>query len=155
MFATDSEPAVVEKLTSALGSTLPLISKTLAVIVDAPPVAGIVAGSALRFTWPTAAVPTAILREPVEPTLDPPDSALIVAVPFDVPALNVATARPLTSVDAVAGCIEPSVVVKVTSVPECGAVPDGSITCAMICVVPLIGNAVAPATSVIDEPLGA
>ena len=49
----------------------------------------------------------------------------------------------------------PRLVVKVTRVPLCGAVPDASITCASNCVVPLTGSAVAEAVSVIVDPLGA
>ena len=49
----------------------------------------------------------------------------------------------------------PSVVVNVTAVPLCGGVPADSSTCAVITAVPLAGSAVAPATSVIVEPVGA
>jgi len=54
-----------------------------------------------------------------------------------------------------AGWMLPSVVEKVICVPECGGVPEASITCATIFAVALIGNAVASATSVIVDPDGA
>jgi type II secretory pathway pseudopilin PulG len=88
-------------------------------------------------------------------TLAPPEIAVIVAVPFALPALNVASARPPASVVTFAGSIVPSDVVKVTSVPECGGVPDASITCAISCVEPFTGKAVAATVSVIVEPDGA
>jgi type II secretory pathway pseudopilin PulG len=80
---------------------------------------------------------------------------VIVAVPFALPALNVTTARPLLSVVETAGSIVPSDVVKVISVPECGGVPDASMTCATTCAVPFTGNAVAATVSVIVDPDGA
>src|SRR5579864_528463 len=49
----------------------------------------------------------------------------------------------------------PRLVVKVTCVPEWGGTPAASITTARICVVPLIGNAVALDVSVMIEPDGA
>ena len=49
----------------------------------------------------------------------------------------------------------PSVVVKVTWVPLCGGVPDGSITCTPIGAVPLIGSAVVGLVSVSVDPEGA
>ena len=66
---------------------------------------------------------------------------MIVAIPDCVPALNVTITRPPESVSASIGRIVPSVVVNVTSVPRCGGVPAGSITCAMMLVVPLSGSA--------------
>ena len=59
------------------------------------------------------------------------------------------------SVSTSAGSSVPSVVVKETRVPEWGGVPDGSISCAMICAEPLTGRAVALEVSVIVEPEGA
>jgi type II secretory pathway pseudopilin PulG len=88
-------------------------------------------------------------------TLAPPDMAVIVAVPFALPALNVANARPPSSVETFAGSIVPSDVVKVTCVPECGGVPEASITCAITCVVPFTGSAVAATVSVMVDPDGA
>ncbi len=131
------------------------MSTTLATIVAVPPMDGMVAGLALTFTWPTAAVPTAIFTALALLTLAPPEIAVIVAVPFALPALNVTNARPLTSVVAVDGWIVPSDVVKVTSVPECGGVPDASITCAITGVAPLTGRAVAATVSVMVDPEGA
>lgn len=147
-------PAVVEKETAAAGSGLPLMSNTAAEITDDPPSAGINVGFALTATRPTAAVPTAIFTALV-PVLAPPELAVIVALPFDAPALNVVTARPLMSVSALAGSIVPSVVVKVTSVPECGGVPLASSSCALSCTVPFTGTAVFEAVNVIAEPEGA
>jgi len=49
----------------------------------------------------------------------------------------------------------PSVVVKVTSVPRCGGVPEGSITWAMMLVFPLNGRVEASGVSTIVDPAGA
>ena len=125
---TSSDPAVVENDTGADDSALPLMSNTAAEIVDEPPIAGIRVGVAVTATRPTAAVPTAILTAFVPLALAPPELAVIVAVPFAVPDLKSTTARPLMSVDAVKGSIVPSVVVKMTWVPECGGEPAGSRT---------------------------
>lgn len=99
----DKVPAVVEKLTGAELSPLPLKSKTAAVMVVEPPVFGTDAGLALTVTRPTAAVPTAILMAPAVPVDAPPEIAVIVAIPFDVPAENLASTRPLMSVSASGG----------------------------------------------------
>jgi hypothetical protein len=115
--ANESVPAVVVNDTGEDGSTLPLMSNTLAVIVVDPPVFGTVAGLALTVTRPTAAVPTAILIAPWVPVEAPPDSAVIVAVPFAVPALNFTITRPVASVRASAGSMDPSVVTKEMNVP--------------------------------------
>ena len=96
----DSAPAVVEKLTGAELSALPFTSKTDAVIVVVPPTAGTDAGLAFTLTRPTAAVPMAILMAPSAPTLEPPEAAVIVAVPDEFPAANLTTTRPLESVSA-------------------------------------------------------
>ncbi len=109
-------PAVVVNVTGADGNGLPFISNTLVVIVDTPPRAGIRLGLADTLTRPTAAVPIAILTALAVP-LAPPEIAEMVAVPFAVPARNVTTTRPPTSVDASAGSTLPNVVVKVTCVP--------------------------------------
>src|SRR5204862_4485902 len=81
-------PAVVENETGAAVSGFPLISRTVAVMVVDPPVFGTEAGFALIATLPTEAVPTAIFSAPFEPVDAPPESALIVAVPFARPARN-------------------------------------------------------------------
>lgn len=107
------------------------------------------------LTRPTAAVPTRIFSTPVAATLAPPDIALIVAVPEAVPALNCTIAWPDESVSASVGNSVPSVVVKVIWVPLCGGVPDGSITCTPIGVVPLTGRAVVGLVSVRVDPDGA
>ena len=150
-----SDPAVVENDTCAPGSGLPLMSKTEVEIVDAPPIDGSSVGFAFTETRPTAAVPTAILTAFAVGTLAPPDRALMIAVPFEFPALKVTMARPAESVCASEGSIVPRLVVKVTSVPLCGGVPDASITWAMSCVVPFTGSAVVEAVREIVEPLGA
>jgi hypothetical protein len=152
---TSSEPAVVENVTGAAERTLPLMSNTDAWIVEVPPCAGTTVGLALTETRPTAAVPTAIFTAFVPLALAPPEAAVIVAVPFAVPDLNVATARPLMSVPTLAGSIVPSVVVKITWVPECGGVPLGSNSWATSWAVPFTGNAVVAAVNVITEPDGA
>jgi len=166
-------PASVENATVAEGSALPFRSETSAEMIDVPPVAGMSVGFALTTTRPTAARPIAIFTTfvavvvvvvevlvPVEDPLwvvppAPPEIAVIVAVPFELPAWNATTARPLTSVSASDGTTVPSDVVKITCVPECGGVPDASITCAMICVVPFSGSAVARDVNVIVDPVGA
>jgi type II secretory pathway pseudopilin PulG len=79
----------------------------------------------------------------------------MVAVPLDVPELNLTTTRPLVSVRASAGSIEPSVVVKVTTVPLCGGVPAASSTCAMMSAEPFTESALVEPVSVIVEPVGA
>ena len=96
-------PAVVEKATGALASALPLMSETAAEIVDVPPAAAINVGFALTTTRPTAAVPTAILTALLPEADAAPDVAVMTAVPFAFPALNVTTARPLISVSASGG----------------------------------------------------
>jgi hypothetical protein len=110
---------------------------------------------AVRLTRPTAAVPIAILIAFEPLALTPPEIAVITAVPLFVPAENVATAWPFTSVCALAGWMVPRFVVKVTCVPECGGEPDAAMTCARICVVPFTGSAFAPAVKVITDPDGA
>jgi len=97
----------------------------------------------------------AILRALTPLALDPPEFAVITAVPLIVPALNIASARPLTSVSTSDGTTEPSVVVKATCVPECGGVPLASITCTLMRVLPFSGSAVTVELMVIMEPAGA
>jgi hypothetical protein len=92
---------------------------------------------------------------PAVPVDTPPEIAVIVAVPFDEPARNLATTRPLMSVSASAGTIDPNVLVNVTCVPFWGGVPAGSMTCAMISADPLTGSAVTEVVSVIVDPDGA
>jgi len=148
-------PAVVEKLTVADGNALPFTSKTLAVIVDDPPVAGTSDGFADNDTRPTAALPTRIFTTLLLVTDAPPDRAVIVAVPDCAPARNVTLARPLTSVEASPGWNVPSDVVKDTCVPLWGGVPAGSITCAVMVVDPFTGRTFVDAINVIDDPEGA
>ena len=156
MVATDglTEPLSVENVTGTPASTLPLESLIVALMVDVPP-ASIVDGAALNESPVAAAAPIGILIAPVVPVDTPPESAKIVAVPDCVPALNVTITRPPASVSTSIGSIVPSVVVNVTSVPRCGGVPDGSMTCAMMLVLPLSGNAEASGVSVIVDPAGA
>ena len=111
-----SVPASVANATAVLASGVPFTSKTLAAIVLVPP-DGIVAGVAFTTTRPTAAVPTAIFTAPVVPVVAAPEAAMIVAVPLIPFGLNVASARPLTSVSTSPGSTTPSVVVKITCVP--------------------------------------
>ena len=99
----ESEPAVDDRLTGAELSPLPLMSKTDTVIVVEPPSAGTDAGLALTLTRPTAADPMAILMAPAVPTLAPPQEAVMVAVPDEVPATNRTMTRPMMSVSASAG----------------------------------------------------
>lgn len=148
-------PVSLTNDTATPGSRLPLMSRTVAEIVDDPPEADRTDGLAFNDILPTAAVPTAIFRAFAALTDAPPDEAVIVAVPLAFPALNVTIARPLISVSASDGSIVPSVVVKMMCVPVCGGVPAGSSTCAISCAVPPVGTAVAAAVSVMVDPPGA
>jgi hypothetical protein len=148
-------PASVVNVTGTPPSGLPLESLTVADTVDVPPLDGNDSGDALRTMLLTAAAPTAIFTAPVVPADTPPEIAVMVAVPEAPLAENVAEARPLMSVSTSAGWMVPSVVVKLTSVPEWGGVPDGSITCATIVVDPFAASDVACEVSVIVEPEGA
>src|SRR5689334_5294718 len=96
-------PALVERLTDADGSALPLMSKTFTVTVVAPPDAGTLHGLQLILTPPTAAVPTRILSAPLVPVVAPPEVAVIVAVPLLAPGRNLTETIPLASVSACAG----------------------------------------------------
>jgi hypothetical protein len=151
----DKVPAVVVNDTGAELSTFPLMSNTMAVIVVEPPPLGTLVGFAFTETLPTAAVPMAILAAPVVPVVAPPDEATMVAVPLLTPALNLTITRPLTSVRASDGSIEPSVVVKVMRVPLCGGLALASSTCAVRSAVAFVGSAVAEAVRMIVEPVGA
>lgn len=108
-----SVPAVVLKLTGTPERPLPLVSTTLAVSVLVPPVAGTTAGLALRLILATAAEPIAIFTTfaavlvvvppvvvDVLPPPAPPEMAVMVAVPDEVPAINVTATRPPVSVVA-------------------------------------------------------
>src|SRR5690242_14055205 len=77
------------------------------------------------------------------------------AVPFEPPDWKRASARPFASVSAVAGATVPREVVKVTSVPLCGGVPDGSITCATISTLSLAERTLVDDVNVMVEPVGA
>ncbi|HXI30937.1 MAG TPA: hypothetical protein VNG89_21010 [Vicinamibacterales bacterium] len=128
-------PAAVVSIandTGTPGSAFPLGSLTVAVSSVVPPVDGSVAGLAARPTPPTAAAPMRIWIAFAAVTAMPPEMAVIAATPEDVPAINVVTARPVTSVSTSGGSKRPRVVVKVTRVPECGGVPPPSTICARI-----------------------
>jgi hypothetical protein len=99
------------------------------------------------FAPPEVVVPPAVVA--------PPDMALMTAVPLARPAQNLTITRPAGSVSASGGSIEPSVVVKETTVPLWGGVPAASITCAMISAVPFTGTTLVDAVNVIVEPVGA
>ena len=94
-----------------------MISITIAVTVAVPPSAGRSVGFADTRTLPTAAEPIATLAALFPLALAPPEVAVIVAVPLDVPARNFTMTRP-PLVRASDGSIDPSVVVNVTSVPS-------------------------------------
>ena len=70
------------------------MSMTTAVIVEDPPSAGSRVGFADTRTLPTAAVPIAIFAALVPLADAPPELAVMVAVPFAVPALKVTVTRP-------------------------------------------------------------
>src|SRR4051794_26860393 len=99
----DKLPAVVLNCTGVDASGLPFTSSTVAVIAEAPPIAGTVLGFAVTATRPTAALPTAIRIPLFVPVVAAPDDAVMMAVPLLLPARNVTMARPLTSVSASAG----------------------------------------------------
>jgi hypothetical protein len=96
------EPWSELKVTGTSERTFPPGSKTVAVIVEWPPLE-IVDGTACNEMLPTPAAPTAILIAPVVPVVTPPESAVIVATPDSVPALNVTITRPPGSVSASIG----------------------------------------------------
>jgi type II secretory pathway pseudopilin PulG len=150
-----SEPASVVKVTGMPASALPPESVTFALIVDEPPLDDTMAGFALATMPPTAAEPTAILTVFAVATVAPPELAVMVAIPEEVPALNRVVARPFTSVCASAGSKEPRFVEKVTCVPLCGGVPAASRTCATISAVPLNPSALVAVDSVMVDPVGA
>src|SRR3954452_17249988 len=79
VFAVDGLTAPTSDVneTGTPGSALPLVSTTLAEIVDEPPLAGSVDGLAVRAICPTAALPTAIRSAFTALTDDPPDEAVI------------------------------------------------------------------------------
>src|SRR3954464_13064570 len=152
------EPAVAvstPNVTRTPGRGLPPASITVAVNATRPPLDPSVEGEALNWTPPTAAAPISTLTALAPDTDVPPEIAPIVAVPDVPPATNRATARPETSVSASAGSMRPRFVVNVTCVPLCGALPEASMICAMICVVPLAGRAVVATVRVMLEPDGA
>src|SRR5262245_49326209 len=105
-----------------LASGLPVPSSTVAVIAVEPPLNGTLGGSATTSTRDAAAAPMAILRAVSGAVAAFGAVALIVAVPDTVPAWNVTVARP-SIVSAVVDANDPSVVVKVTSVPFAAARP--------------------------------
>src|SRR5262245_30387922 len=105
--SADNVPAVVVKSTGEPTNALPLTSRTVAVIVEAPPAADTDCGLALRINFAAAAVPTAILSAPSVPVVAPPETAVIVAVPFEPPATKVTCARPPTSVLTSDGSMRP------------------------------------------------
>jgi type II secretory pathway pseudopilin PulG len=150
-----SVPALVVNVTGTCSSAFPLVSATDAVIVETPPCDETVVGLAPTTIRPTAAAPTAILAAPFVPVVTPPETAMMVAVPDSVPATNATATRPPESVSASGGTIDPSDVVKETSVPLFGGVPAGSITCATIRVFPLSGRVCASVVKTIVEPEGA
>ena len=120
--------------------TCPLASLTVAVIVERAARQQSSDGVAVNQSSRPPRRRSAILTAPVVPVVTPPETAMIVAVPDCVPALNVTITRPPESVSASIGRIVPSDVVKETSVPLFGGVPAGSITCAMMLVVPFSGS---------------
>ena len=152
----DKTPAVVEKLTGAELSALPLMSKTDAVMVVEPPVLGTDAGRGVDRD--------AADRRRADRDLDgarrPGRRAARNCRDRRRPVRRCRRetsprTRPLMSVSASGGTIVPSVVVNATCVPCWGGVPEGSITCAMMSADPLTGSAVTPVVSVIVEPDGA
>ncbi len=122
------DPASVVNVTGMPLSALPPASVTFALIVELPPRDDTIDGLALATTALTAADPTAIFTALAAATLAPPEAAVIVAIPDDVPAKKRVVARPLTSVCTSAGSTDPRFVENVTCVPLCGGVPAASRT---------------------------
>jgi hypothetical protein len=79
----ESVPLFVLKVTGTLPRGLPLVSDTVAVIVDEPPAAGSREGEALTAILPAAAPPTFSFKLgfAVSAGLAPPDAARISASP--------------------------------------------------------------------------
>jgi hypothetical protein len=122
------EPASVANVTGMPLSALPPASVTFALIVELPPRDDTIAGLALATTAVTAADPTAIFTALAAATPAPPELAVIVAIPDDVPAKKRVDARPLMSVWTSAGSTLPRFVENVMCVPLCGGVPAASRT---------------------------
>ena len=104
VFTTEkfNDPLSVVKVTGIPAMTVPAESLTVAVIVDLPP-GEMVAGEAVIPIVATPAAPIAIFTAPLAPVFTPPETAMIVAVPDSVPALNVTSTRPPASVSASIG----------------------------------------------------
>ena len=153
-------PPVVENTTDSPGRPLPDPSSTVAVIDTVPPLDGTRLGFALIVRPSAAAAPittsTALVVAP--PSADvpaaAPETARTDATPETLPALSVALATPPT-VRALAGAIDPSVVVNRTCVPSCTGVPACSSTTAVISTVPPSAEVWAPADNAIVDPVGA
>jgi hypothetical protein len=98
---------------------------------------------------PPVVVPPVVVVPPA-----PPDAARTSAMPDSSPAKNVAVATPFF-VCASTGSTLPRDVLNRTVVPFCTGVPDDSMTCASIVVLPPVGNMRVPAVNVIVELVGA
>src|SRR5262245_13724400 len=131
-----------------LASGLPVPSSTVAVIAVDPPLNGTLVGSASTSTREAAAAPMAIWRAVSGAVAALVALALIVAVPEIVPARKVTAARP-SAVSAVVAANDPSVVVKLTTVPFGAGRPLVSMISAVTSAVPLNGSWLADVVSVI------
>ena len=147
-------PLSVVKATATPTSTLPFVSRTVALIVDEPPLIERFVGLAAIETLPTAAAPTLIFTRSTSLTVAPPETAPIDASPDWPPAWKRTVAVP-AFVLASRGSIDPRVVVNVTSVPFCTGVPACSITVAMMSAVPFACTMTLLANSVMVDWLGA
>jgi len=146
-----SRPAVVVKVTGTPATRLPFSSVTRATTCTVPPVDGTTLGLAVSTMVEAAAPPiwTSTFSE-----IGSPESAPTVARPERFPAFSLTRTLPF-SVRASRGETVPSVVVNVTSVPFCTAVPLCSMTVAMISAMPLIGKTSGEMARVMADCVGA
>ena len=92
--AGETAPASVVNDTGIDAIRLPLTSIVVAVMSEVPPFEEMTLGFASMLTLPTAAAPTAILMALAPLAEAPPELAVMMAVPLDVPALKVTTTLP-------------------------------------------------------------
>ena len=107
-------------------SRLPLLSVTVAVKATVP-FGMVVAGSKLNVRLAAAPGTKVMLTEPV----DPPELAVILALPLTIGAVSVTVATPLEFVVAVVVDSVPALLAKVTVAPEI-TTPDVFLTVALM-----------------------
>src|SRR5580693_5678448 len=146
-------PRVVVKLTFTPAAGCPVASRTRAISLVLPPVAGMLAGSA----WTVMVLaPPAKVTASVVAVAPPPTSALTVALPCRPSPVRVAVATPPELVVAMTGVIVPRSVVKRTSVPLATGVPFALRTTAVMVELPVADETIEGlAESVMVDPEGA